>query len=233
MHKEAPFVTKSLKIVSLAILVATMAIAATAAYSGYEEYGALTNSVESNSASQLRVALNGSTMTISGLNVPNKMTFPLTLELLGNVSLDNATVGNFDSGVYVIQPNESQDINLSVPINFETFAWRREGSSGSNTKLKRALNYNHGFCSYGPASRYQHFENLRTHSAGPIFGGLNVGLNTSGARLSSDGQSVEVPMVLTWQNTSPLSSGSLWLGVDLTGIPGKSGGNYGSASGIH
>jgi hypothetical protein len=230
LHKEAPFVTKSLKIVSLAILVATMAIAATAAYSGYEEYGALTNSVECNSASQLRVALNGSTMTISGLNVPNKMTFPLTLELLGNVSLDNATVGNFDSGVYVIQPNESQDINLSVPINFELLLGDAKALQEA-TLNSSALSITTMVSAHMVPLLGINISRSANTSAGPIFGGLNVGLNTSGARLSSDGQSVEVPMVLTWQNTSPLSSGSLWLGVNLTGIPGKSGGNYGSASG--
>ena len=81
LPREPPFISKTLKLVSIAILIATISIAVTAAYSGYEEYGALTSTVTGSSLNQLRLAINGSTLSISGLNVPNKMTFPLTLEL--------------------------------------------------------------------------------------------------------------------------------------------------------
>jgi len=118
LAREASFISKALKIVSLAITVAIVTIAVTAAYSGYEEYGALT-SVGGVTSSQLSASINGSTLMISGLNVPNKMTYPLTLELLGNVSIDNAQVGNFDTGAYVIQPGHSQGINVSIPLNYD------------------------------------------------------------------------------------------------------------------
>ncbi|HXQ92560.1 MAG TPA: hypothetical protein VN739_06110 [Nitrososphaerales archaeon] len=131
MAREASFVSKTLKIVSLAITVAIVAIAVTAAYSGYEEYGALT-AVEGVSSSQLSAVVNGSTLLISGLNVPNKMTYPLTLELLGNVSIDEVQVGNFDTGAYVIQPGNSQGINVSIPLNY--------GALLNNTEaLKKAI----------------------------------------------------------------------------------------------
>ena len=230
MHREAPFISKALKIVSLAIIVATVAIAATAAYSGYEEYGALMNSVNGNTASQLNVALKGSTMMISGLNVPNKMTFPLTLELLGNVSLNNANLGNFDSGVYVIQPNESQNINFSIPLNFENLL--------GNVKALQAAAFNSSLLSITTTVSAHmvpllgiNISRSANTSTGPIFGGLSVSLNSSGTRLSADGQSVEVPVVLAWQNTSPLSSGTLWFDTNLTQIPDRPTGNYGSASG--
>ena len=68
-------------------------------------------------------------------------------------------------------------------------------------------------------------------TAGPILGDLSANLNSSGARLSSDGETVHVPLILSWENTSPLASGSLWLSGNLTGIPGRSSGNYGTFTG--
>src|SRR5271166_4853195 len=118
MVREAPFISKALKLVSLTITLAIVTIAVTSSYSGYEEYGALV-SVGNQSVSQLNAILNGSTLLISGLNVPNKMTYPLTLELFGNVSIDDTKVGNFDTGTYLIQPGHSQRINISIPLNIE------------------------------------------------------------------------------------------------------------------
>jgi hypothetical protein len=131
MVREAPFISKALKIVSVAITLAIVAIAVTASYSGYEEYGALT-SVGNVSASQLSAVLNGSTLVISGLNVPNKMTYPLTLELFGNVSIDHTKVGNFDTGTFLIQPGHSQGINVSIPLNFDALLNNSDAVSNSN-----------------------------------------------------------------------------------------------------
>jgi hypothetical protein len=131
MVREAPFISKALKIVSIAITLAIVAIAVTASYSGYEEYGALT-SFGNVSASQLSAVLNGSTLEISGLNVPNKMTYPLTLELFGNVSIDNMKVGNFDTGTFLIQPGGSRGINVSIPLNLDALLNNTEAFSNSN-----------------------------------------------------------------------------------------------------
>ena len=117
---ETPLVSKAFKLVSFAILVAIVAITLSAAYSGYEEYNALTTIVSgTQSQRQLSATFNGSALQISGLNVPNKMTYPLSLEFLGNVSIAICSkLGSFDSGAYVIQPGFSKDINVSVGLNF-------------------------------------------------------------------------------------------------------------------
>ena len=215
---------------SIAILLATLSIAATAAYSGYEEYGALT-SISSGSLNQLQLSINGSILSISGLNVPNKMTFPLTLELLGTVSLNNATIGTFDSGAYLIEPNQSQSVNVSIPLSFAGLM--------ENSKALEAAAVNSSILSINTTVAAHmvpllgiNITKAANTTTGPILGGLSANLNASQAQLSPDGQTLSVPLILSWQNTSPLSSGSLWLSANLTGIPGKSQGNYGSTSGI-
>jgi len=217
--------------VSIAVILATVAIAATAAYSGYEEYGALTSSVEGASLNQLKLAINGSTLTISGLNVPNKMTFPLTLELLGSVSLNNAPIGNFDSGAYVIQPNQSKSVNVAIPLSFADLL--------KNTKALQAAALNSSLLTINTTVSAHmvpllgiNITKAANATTGPILGDLSANLNTSGAHLSPGGQTVDVPLILSWQNTSPLSSGALWLSVNVTDIPGKPTGSYGTFSGI-
>ncbi len=229
MPREATFISKALKLVSLALIVATVAIAATAAYSGYEEYGALTASVGSNGTGELSVALNGSTLVISGLTVPNKMTFPLTLELLGNVTLDNATIGIFDSGAYLIPPNESKSVNVSIPLSFK-------GLLGDASALREAMVNSTELSITTTVSAHMvpllgiNITKSANTTAGPILGDLTANLNESAEQLSPNGQAIDVPLVLTWQNTSPLSAGTLWLNASLTEIPGSPMGNYASVS---
>jgi len=230
MPKEAPFISKALKLVSLAIILATVAIASTAAYSGYEEYGALTSTVASNGSNQLAVTINGSTLSITGLNVPNKMTFPLTLELFGGISLDNITVGSFNSGAYVIQPNESKVINLTVPLSFSrllsnTQALQRAAFNSSELSITTTISAH-----MVPLLGINITKSANTTS-GPILEDLSASLNTSAAKISSDGRSVNVPLVFTWQNASPLSAGAIWASATLTNIPGKPAGNYGEGAG--
>jgi hypothetical protein len=229
MPKEAPFIVKGLKLVSLSIIIATIAIAASAAYSGYEEYGAL-SSMNGSTASQLNLVLNDSTLTLTGLSVPNKMTFPLTFELLGTVSLGNATIGNFDSGTYVIQPNESQNVNVSIPLSFASLV--NDGSALRQAILNSTeLSINATISARMVPLLGINITRATNTTAGPILGDLSVAVNSNGAKLSDDGSTVEVPMIISWQNTSPLSKGSLWLNANLTQIPGRLHGNYGSSSG--
>jgi hypothetical protein len=229
--KEAPFISRALKLVSLALILATVSIAITAAYSGYQEYGALTSSIEgSSNSNQLDASLNGTTLIISGLVVPNKMTFPLTLELIGGVSLNNISVGKFDSGAYVIQPNESKGINVTVPLTFSNLLLN------SNALQNAAFNSTEISVSTTISAHMVpllgiNITKLANESAGPIFGNLQAGINLTSIRNSSGGNLL-VPLSLTWQNSSPLSNGSLWALVNLTSIPGKSGGSYGSGSGL-
>jgi hypothetical protein len=230
LPREPPFISKTLKLVSVAILLATVSIAVTAAYSGYEEYGALTSTVTGGSLNQLRLAINGSTLSIFGLNVPNKMTFPLSLELLGTVSLNNVTIGTFDSGTYLIQPSQSQSVNVSIPLSFADLLKNSQAlqAAAINSSL---LSINTTVSAHMVPLLGINITKAANTTAGPILGDLSANLNSSGVRLSSDGQTLNIPLVLSWENTSPLASGSLWLSGNLTGIPGRSPGNYGAFSG--
>jgi hypothetical protein len=228
LQREAPFITKALKLVSIAIIVSTVAIAATAAYSGYQEYGALTSSVIAGGASRASISLNGSNVEISGLEVPNRMTFPLTLELLGGLSLNNVSIGSFDSGAVVIQPNQSRSINLTVPINYQQLL--------NDSELLRQAAFNSsqlGITTTISAHMVPLLGINITKSAntisGPILGDLSTSLNFSGVEFN--GGMISVPFALTWQNSSPLTLSSFWIQANLTQIPGRTSGNYGYASG--
>ena len=230
MSREAPFISKALKLVSLAIILATICIAVTAAYSGYEEYGALTSSLEAGSLSKLALSLNGSNLMLSGLTVPNRMTFPLTLELLGNVSLDNATIGNFDSGNYVIQPNGSATVNVTIPLSFadllnDSEALQKAAANSTQLSINAMVSAH-----IVPLLGINITKSVNS-TAGPIFGDLTANLNTTGAQLSSNHQTLQMPLALSWQNSSPLAEGTFWYRANLTDIPGKPTGDYGSASG--
>jgi hypothetical protein len=226
---ETPLVSKAFKLVSFAILIAIVAITLSAAYSGYEEYNALTTVVSGTSQGQLSASLNGSALQISGLNVPNKMTYPLSLEFLGNVSIANAQIGNFDSGAYAIQPGFSKDINISVGLNFSRILTNSEA-------FQEAL-FNSSILSINStiAARIIPILGINITKAanstlGPVMSNLAVSVETSRASLSPDGQSVLVPVQITWINQSPITV-NFWLNATLTQIPGHSPGRYGFASG--
>ena len=230
MASEAPLVSKVFKLVSFAILVAIVALALSAAYSGYEEYNALTAAVgNTSSQNQLSAKINGSNLLISGLQVPNKMTYPLSLELLGNISLDDSQIGKFDSGSYLIQPGLTKSINVSVGLNFSKVI--------SNSRAFQSVLFNSSILSINStiAARMVpllgiNVSKTANSTLGPVMSGFAVNLETSQASPSSDGQFLLVPMTITWINLSPLTAG-LWLNANLTGIPGTSPGNYGFASG--
>jgi hypothetical protein len=227
---ETPLVSKAFKLVSFAILIAIVAVALSAAYSGYEEYNALTTVVNGSSQNQLSARINGSTLLLSGLLVPNKMSYPLTLELLGNISLDNSQIGKFDSGTYLIQPGLSKSINVSVGLNFS--------EAITNSKTFQTILFNSSVLSINStiAARMVpllgiNISKTANSTLGPVMvSGLSINLKTSQANLSSDGQLLLVPLTISWINLSPLTA-SLWLNATLTGMPGNSPGKYGFASG--
>ncbi|MDA4111460.1 MAG: hypothetical protein OK439_02905 [Thaumarchaeota archaeon] len=229
MANETPLVSKAFKLVSFAIIIAIVAIASSAAYSGYQEYNALTTIVGSNSQNQLSAQINGSTLVISGLQVPNKMTYPLSLELLGSVSLADSQIGEFDSGSYLIKPGLSQSINISVGLNFSKII--------TNSRAFQSVLFNSSILSINSTVAARmipllgiNISKSANSTLGPVMSSLAVSLGTSQANLSSDGQFLLLPMTISWGNLSPLTA-QLWLNATLTGIPNKPTGNYGFGSG--
>jgi hypothetical protein len=228
---EAPLISKALKLVSFAIIVAIVALALSAVYSGYEEYGALTNIVGSSAPqNQLNTRVNGSELIISGLEVPNKMTYPLSLDLLGAVSWNNVAIGKFETGASVIQPGQSQNISADVNLNFSQVL--------KNSAALQIILFNSSTLTINTTIAAGMIPlvgiNLTESSnstEGPLLSGFAVNLEQSQASLSPDGQYILVPMELTWTNQSPFEVEGLWLNATLTGIPGRPSGDYGSCSG--
>ena len=125
---EAPLISKALRLVSLALIVSTVALVAIAGYSGFQEFQALTQTLSpsssafqgNNPSSQgLQEQFNGSTLTISGLNIPNNMSFPLDVQLAGSVELAGTNIGNFTTPNENIASGQVQPIPLSVNVDFQ------------------------------------------------------------------------------------------------------------------
>ncbi len=227
---ETPLVSKAFKLVSFAILVAIIAITLSAAFSGYEEYTALTTVVSGvQSQNQLNAKLYGSTLRISGLDVPNKMSYPLSLEMLGNVTINSAQIGKFDSGVFVIPPGASQNISVSFGLNFSRLL--------SNARSFQSVLFNSSILSINStiAARMVPLLGINISKAanstlGPAMSNLATQIESSMSTVSSDGQAIVVPIAFTWINESPIAAG-LWLNTTLIQIPGKMVGSYGGGSG--
>src|SRR5207245_1560292 len=110
-------IVKALKIVSFALVLTTLSIAVAAGYSGYQEYEALSGLAQSQTG-QLNFGIVGNNLTISGINIPNNMSFPLSVQLLGIAALQGAEIGSFDSGAHILQPGQVMPLLIILGLNF-------------------------------------------------------------------------------------------------------------------
>ena len=227
MVSEAPLVSKALRLVTFALIISTVALAASAGYSAYQEYNALASF--GNSASKLNQSFNGTTMTLSGLTIPNNMSYPLSLELLGSIYLANIHIANFASVPQVIQPGQSKQISLSVNLDFtkvlqsastfeailfQPFHMDLNATIAASVLPIIGLNISKSMDQVYP----------------PVIGKVTPSLELSQAKISSDNKSLLVPLALSWGNSGPIAfTGTL--NATLVGIPGQPIGNYGSGSG--
>jgi hypothetical protein len=86
---EAPLISKALRLVSLALIIGTVALVATAGYSGYQEFGALAGTFSSSSS--------------QGNN---------------SSPFSEQFIGNFATPVEHIMPGQTQPISISVALDF-------------------------------------------------------------------------------------------------------------------
>jgi hypothetical protein len=220
---EAPLITKALRLVSLALIIGTVALVATAAYSGAQEFGALestfsSSSQSSNNSSPFSEQFNGTNLLISGINVPNNMTFPLDFQLSGFVGLGGINIGNFATPVEHIMPGQTLPISFSVALNF--------ADALSNRTAITSLLFN---------STTLTFHTKITANMVPILG-LNLS-SSSGTQIPAilgnfnvspeapscvPPQTCTVPVGISWNNPSPISFNAGLL-VSVTHIPGVSG----------
>ena len=234
MRKEAPLLSQALKLVSFALIIALVAIVISAGFSAYQEFDALkglsTTQAPQSSSGQLNFSMTGNSMALSGLNIPNRMVYPLKLELIGNVSLANTTIGKFDSGAQTIDPGSSTPISVTMNLNFtklttnsETFQELLFNSStlGISTTIATNIVPLLGI----------NLTRTANSTIGPVISNFHASLETSNASLSPDGQYALVPLVLSWDDQTPITFTGMKLNATIVSGPGMLSGNYGTASG--
>src|SRR5579872_199248 len=121
MRSEAPLISKALRLASVVIIVAVVALAASVAYSGFQEYKILGSAFSSQGSQQgngIQMSMNGSELSLSGLSIPNNMTYPLSLQLRGTISLAGVSISSFNSPMQVIMPGQTGQLQVSANVNF-------------------------------------------------------------------------------------------------------------------
>ena len=227
MADEAPLIQKALKIVSFALILTTLALAVSVGYSGYQEFSAL-KSLQTNS-NQLQFGMAGNNLTISGINIPNNMTFPMKIDLTGIAALAGSPIGKFDSGSETLQPGQVAPLKIALGLNFsqalrDVNVFKQVLLNGSTLQINASID----------ASVYPiiglNITQVINQTMPAILGNFSAKINPSQVGLSSDFMSVIVPVQLSWTNGSPFQFGGI-LNLNLTGIPGKPVGNYAGAGG--
>ncbi|MGI0080231.1 MAG: hypothetical protein ACRECH_11455 [Nitrososphaerales archaeon] len=226
MVSEAPLISRALRLVTFALIISTVALAASAGYSAYQEYNALASF--GSTSSNFTQSFNGTTMTLSGLTIPNNMSYPLSLQLLGSIYLANSHIANFASPLELIQPGQSKQISLSVDLNFTKVL--------QNSAIFQAILFQpfHLDLNTTISASVIPIIGLNISKAvdqvyQPVIGSITPSLDLASARISSDNKSLLIPLDLNWYNSSPISfTGGL--NATLTGVPSQPNGNYGSGS---
>ena len=219
---EAPLISKALRLVSLALIIGTVALVATAGYSGYQEFGALAGTFSSpssqgNNSSPFSEQFIGNTLVISGINIPNNMSFPLDFQLSGIVGLAGVNIGNFATPVEHIMPGQTQPISISVALDF--------ANALSNATALSLLLFNSSTLTFQTKVSADMVPLLglnlssSTNTQIPsILGNFNLSTGSS----SCNSQNCSVPIGISWNNPSPIALNGA-LKVSVTQIPGVTG----------
>ncbi len=234
MRSEAPIISKALRLASVIVIVAVIALAASVGYSAYKEYQVLgglfsqqqggPNGQQGNST-QMAESLSGNQLSISGITIPNNMTYPLGIEFQGKISLGGIIVSTFSSPLQMIMPGHVGELNLSATANYTSIY---ENSKAIQIMLLNPTNLSTSFTIYAAIDPVAglNVTNTSNSTVGPILGQFNVSPQTP--YLSLNGSYV-LPLQVSWNNNSPLQFGANIGGV-LTQVPGEPTGNYGSVS---
>jgi hypothetical protein len=228
---EAPLISKALRLLSLALIVGTVALVATVAYSGMQEFGALAGTFSSassgvggnNGSTPFTEQFNGSTLLISGINVPNNMSFPLDFQLSGFVGLGGIVIGNFSTPVEHIMPGQTAPISIAVPLNY-TKALSNQSALTSLLLNSMTLTFETKVTSNIVPLLGLNLTSSQNTKLPPVLGNFN--LNPGSACYNC--QNCSLPIGISWNNPSPISFNGE-MNVNVTQIQGVSG-PYPSAS---
>jgi hypothetical protein len=227
MKEEVPLTVRALKLVSLISTIIIVSIVASIAYSGYSEFQAISSSFQG-SGNFGSITTNSTGITISGIQIPNKMTMPLgiTVSAFAYFS-NNLTLANVVSNTVLVQPGHTGTLGLGIRINMtDIFAHQ--------TQLKQLLfNGSQLRVNLKVGATLVPFATINVSKTivqptGAMLGGFTARINTGGATVS--GSNLLVPLQMSWFDSSFLAaSGSL--SATITQMPGQAaGGNYGSGS---
>lgn len=230
---EAPLITRALRLASLILIVTTVALVASVGYSGFQEFQAISGTFSSLSSSGGNNStnifnFNGSSLTISGLDIPNNMTYPLDLQLSGAVGLAGTSIGTFATPMYHIMPGETEPISYSFDLSDLNFSTALSNQSAltsllfSQTSLTFRLEIS---ASIVPILGL----NVSTSSLSLTIPALLGNLNFTPQTPSCSAQGCSFPVGVTWNNPSQISFNG-GLTVAVTNIPGYSGGSLPSVS---
>lgn len=212
---------------SLALIVSTVALVASAGYSGLQEFQALSgtfsqqsqmgnnnNNNSSNSQSSQFLQFNGTELS---LEIPNNMSFPLTIQLSGLVGLAGTTIGNFTSPLQSIPPGKTMPVSLDMAsLNYQKVL--------SNQSALDSLLFNSAPLTFSIKISANIVPlvglNLTTSqntTMPAILGGLNINPGSPNCTING----CTLPVGISWSNPSPISfSGNVT--VAITSLPGSS-----------
>jgi hypothetical protein len=228
MRSEAPIISKALRLASVIVIVAIVALAASVGYSVFQEYkvlGSVFSPQGNQGNSQVLQSMNGSQLSLSGISIPNNMTYPLTLQLGGEVYLAGVHVSSFVSPVQVIAPGAVGQLQLSASLNYsKIFA----NSTALQEMLMQPATLSASvsiFAEIDPIAGLN-LTNVSNQTIGPVLGQFSA--NPQSPYLN--GTNYVFPLQVSWDNQSPLQFAAT-LNAEMTGMPGQPAGNYSSASG--
>jgi hypothetical protein len=225
---EAPLLFRALRLVSLALIVCSVALVATAGYSGMQEFQALSKTLSTsgsnNNPNSFTESFNGTELTLSGLVIPNNMTYPLQVQVLGTIELAGTTIGTFASPLEQIAPGQSKPLTIQAPVSLQ--------KALTNQSVLEALLFNSSLLT------------LKTQIAANIVPLLGVNLSSSQSTSipallqgfhvtpqtpSNSSQGWALPLGISWTNPSPLGLNGA-INVKVTSLPGYPGGSLPQAS---
>jgi hypothetical protein len=227
--------------VSLALIVSTIALVAAAGYSGFQEYQVLSgavsqqssqmgnnnnndngNSSSSNSPSSQFLQFNGTELS---MNIPNNMTFPLTIQLSGLVWLAGTIIGNFSTPQQSILPGHTMPISLNMASLDYQKVLSNQSALDSLLFNSAPLTFSIGISADIVPLLGLNLTTTQNTTIPAILGGLNF--NPGTPTCTSSG--CNLPVGISWNNPSPISfSGNV--GVAVTSLPGSTSSSLPSAS---
>ena len=114
MGKDAPIISKALRLVSFSLTLVAIIIFVTIGYSATQVFQGVISSGDALKVDQ-RITPEGVDLAFN-LKLPNKGVYPLELDLVGETSVDKVSIGKVVSGPHVIPPGETKQVEFVVPM---------------------------------------------------------------------------------------------------------------------